>query len=433
MPLFNITKVKASITLLLTTLCFIASSQDASDKVSQQTQMTPSEIIEMLDKAEQSQKSHLNTDAVNHAVKGAQQNTFKLQEGEGSQLQKIKEYDPSLLKAEEKNSNPLWDSFYEGANQQQSFSEKAQRYGDVKAFILVSLSMPAISLEKIFTEVAYQYPNEDIIFVFQGWEAPHFSLFNSRVNKLLPTEKAPVVVIDPTIFKKLEVSEVPYFAINLGDKGWKKVAGDVSYFSAVEEANSHYEKFVPIGKTYPISEPNILDYIYDKIEKADWDSQIAQATDKLIQQKSSQVNLQNAVTSYRYLVDGTVTINDDISSQDSDFVDAGTTVNPLEHMNFTSQYAIIDATSATQLGILRHWKTIHSNVKMMTTTLPDVQIRSKLTKEFGEVHQIDPLLTKRFGLERVPSLVYQNGHKLVVEVVQHDIDLKQLNPIGAVQ
>ena len=36
------------------------------------------------------------------------------------------------------------------------------------------------------------------------------------------------------------------------------------------------------------------------------------------------------------------------------------------------------------------------------------------------IYQVDPMLDERFGLERVPSMVYQDGIMLAVDVLSPD-------------
>lgn len=320
----------------------------------------------------------------------------------------------------------LWNTLAQASQQQSLLTKKQERYGGVKTYILVSLSMPVTSLETLFTEVGYLKNKSDIVFVFQGWPAPNFNAFLAKVDKLMPLDHEPNVVVDPTIFKTLEVNEVPFFAIKTEDKGWKKVLGDVSLSRAINEANSHYDRFTPIGPIYPIIEPNMLDYIYKKIEETNWEEAISKATNKLIDKQPSRVDLPLSNDSYQYFVDGTVTINEDVSVKGESIVEPGHKVNPLDHISLSKAYAIIDVSSSAQLDIVRYWKKSHRNVKVITTVLPSFKEKHALEGEFGTIHQLDPMLAKRFGLEKVPSIVYQKGNGLIVEVVKHDVDLSEV-------
>jgi len=377
--------------------------------------------------------SKVNTDKfdkseiITEVVDKAKGNKYKISKNYTTNLLKPKNIDSkALYQSTKKTDETLWNALANASQQQATLTQKQERYGGVKTFILVSLSMPIPSLETLFTEVGYLENKEDIVFVFQGWQAPNFNAFIAKVDRLMPLGHEPNVVVDPTIFKKLDVSEVPFFAIKTENKGWKKVLGDVSLNLAIIEANSHYEIFKPIGPIYPIAEPNMLDYIYKKIEETDWEQQITAATNKLIDKQASNVDLPLSDISYRYLVNGTVTINEDIKVDGESVVEPGQQVNPLEHMSLSKSYAIVDVSSKTQLDIVRYWKRSHINVKVITTELPAYIDKHELEGEFGEIHQLDPLLAKRFGLERIPSIVYQKGMELVVEVVKHDLKIKEL-------
>ncbi|GAA5143668.1 TrbC family F-type conjugative pilus assembly protein [Thalassotalea piscium] len=360
-------------------------------------------------------------------IEAAKKNSYKLEQEQKDQIRKS----PSLsivdtTPATEDEQSDLWTALEATGKQLGQMTKRQKRYEGVDTFILISLSMPEDSLSRLFTEVAYQYPDGNVVLVFQGWQPPNFNQFISNVSKLYPDDKAPAVVVDPTVFKTLEVTEVPFFAIQTKDKGWKKVLGDVSLFRAKEEALSHYDKFTPIGKTFPIIEPNLLDYIYKKIEETDWNSQIEDATASIIDKKKAIVDLPNAHQSYSYMVDGTVTINEDIEFKGKRVATAGEQINPLTNIVFTKQYAVIDVNSKTQREIVRYWKKNHRNVKVISTTLPDFKTKYDLEEEFGQIDQLDPMVSQRFGLEKIPSLIVQKGDKLKVDVVQHDFEFKSI-------
>lgn len=329
-----------------------------------------------------------------------------------------------------KDISPLWKALSSVNAQHKEMNQKQLRYEGVTTFILVSLSMPKSSLEELFTEIAYQHEDEGIVFVFQGWPASHFNEFIRKIHALFPEGKSPVVAIDPTVFKRLNVDKVPFFAIDTKEKGWKKVLGDVTYARAVEEAYSHYEIFRPIGKIFPISEPNMLDYIYKKIQETDWDKQIKQATNNLVEKKKAVVDLPYAGNSYRYMVDGSVKFKKDVEVNGQLLVHEGDVVNPFSVMGLSSRYAIVDLSDPNQVEILRYWRNKYSNIKLISTTLPSFKNKYDLESEFGVIHQLDPLLAKRFALEKIPSLVYQDGSRLAVEVIQHDIKLSELKIKG---
>ena len=202
----------------------------------------------------------------------------------------ITEYLPNKVQDEHFNgSGELWDALAEANASAAKMNTKDTRYGDdVKAFVMISMSIPEQSLQRLFIEAAYQYPDEEIIFVFQGFTPQKLNELVSQVHRHIPDGAEVAVVVDPTFFDTLEVDEVPFFAVST-DSGWKKVLGDVSIFNAIEEAENHYATVAPIGKTYPIIEPNILHYIYDKIEQVDWNAQIENATQELVNRREGVV------------------------------------------------------------------------------------------------------------------------------------------------
>lgn len=323
----------------------------------------------------------------------------------------------------------LWQEISNASqNLPQMTEQKNTRYGDnIDVFVLVSLSMPLRSLETLVAEIQYEYSDKNVIIVFQGYDTSNPNETMYQISQFAPEKNVNNlgIVVDPTFFIQLEVTEVPYFAIKDASGNWKRVLGDITLTEAFSESESQYDEFRAVGRTYPISEPNLITYIHKKIEETDWNTQIHNATQKVLDRQTS-VDLLPANSSYTYLVDGSSTIERDIVYEDKLFVPAGTVVNPLDEIVFSKKYAFLDIASASQLDILRVWKAKNNNLKVITTRMLEPSRMQLLSQEFGEIHQLDPLLSRRFGLEYVPSLVSQKGSKLQVEVVQHDLKLAQV-------
>jgi hypothetical protein len=324
------------------------------------------------------------------------------------------------------NDGGIWNELAQANQQAAEMTKPKKKYEGIETFILISLSMPKSSLERLFTEVYYQYDPSKILFVFQGWKAPDFAEFLTELRSNLPEGVDPQIVVDPSIYKKLEVKEVPFFAMMMENGEWKRVRGDVTYAMAIAEAKSQYNSFKPVGKLFPISEPNQLDYIYQKLATVDWQNQIEQATSKLKKGFESKVFLPVADSTYSYIVDGTVKFNKSAKFKDHVLVNKGDAINPLDYSPLSHQYVVLDITSDKQRKILDFWKTKFSNIKVISTVLPDMQQKYGLEKKYGIINQANNLLIKRFGLERVPSIVFQKSNKLKVEVMSVDADLSHL-------
>ena len=135
------------------------------------------------------------------------------------------------------------------------------------------------------------------------------------------------------------------------------------------------------------------------------------------------MHLPNATASYSYLVNPTVTLDENIVEGEQLYASQGQSINPLTVMSLTKQYAVIDPNDENQISIARWWKQRFPMLKVLVTYFSSPAETQLLSDEFGKIDQVDPLLSRRFGLEAVPSLVFQEDLSLKIEVIKYDLDL----------
>jgi conjugal transfer pilus assembly protein TraW len=199
------------------------------------------------------------------------------------------------------------------------------------------------------------------------------------------------------------------------------VIGNVNLSQVIQYAENDNYAGEAVGRIYPIAEPSMLDEMIARANEIDWDTMKADAIDKLLAAQKARIDIPRTVTSYSYYVDPTVTIEEDIYVHDNQLlVAAGTRINPLEHMPLTKRYLIFDVSDDTQIPLLRYLVDQYPFSKIISTRLPSSELRAPLHEEFGMIYQVDPMLHERFGLERVPSMVYQDGIMLAVDVLSPD-------------
>ena len=275
--------------------------------------------------------------------------------------------------------------------------------------------MPKISLERLFLESVYQFPNKNLVFLFQGWNAPNLKEFMSELFQNFESiEKAPSVAIDPTVFNTLDVKEVPYFALKNKKGEWKGVLGDVTINQAFNESENHYSDNSPVGRTYPIKEQNMLSYIEQKIKTYDFNKDIKTTSDNFMKDRFD-IDLLVSKESRSYYVDPTTVIKKAIMHKDKVIVAPGTKVNPLQYMPLTKDYVFIDATDKTQVEIAKKWRLKNKRMTLITTKMPKAESTLKmLVENFDKIYEVDQLLKRRFGITHIPSKVSQKG--LVLEV-----------------
>lgn len=296
--------------------------------------------------------------------------------------------------------------------------QKQKKYGeDIEAYIAISMSIPEASLKSLLAELSNEFKDRNVILAFQGAKPGELSKLAFFIERMIPKEAGQFdVVIDPTIFNKLEVEAVPYFAIKT-QKGWRKVLGDVSFSQALYLADIDYDIFQAAGPVYEIEEPNMLDVIQSKLANFSGEKYIEGASKKLLEGEPSRVNLLLATKDMEYLVDPTSTIKEDLVFEGVMFAPAGTQINPLEHLPLANSFAFIDVTKQEQVALARQWQSKHQNLRLLTTVMPQAEETGRLINEFGFISQINELVVTRFGLSHYPALAYQVENKIQVEVI----------------
>jgi conjugal transfer pilus assembly protein TraW len=321
------------------------------------------------------------------------------------------------------SESQLWKQLEAASSQMnlQSVRQQSKYPDDMYMFILISLSMPVNDLKTMMYDMTYQYPDKQMVLVLNGALNNDVSALVNYLWKLMPDEMEVPVVIDPNVFKSFDPPGVPYFAVQRAPDDWRQVIGNVNLSQVIQYAENDNYAGEAVGRIYPIAEPSMLDEMIARANEIDWDTMKADAIDKLLAAQKARIDIPRTVTSYSYYVDPTVTIEEDIYVHDNQLlVAAGTRINPLEHMPLTKRYLIFDVSDDTQIPLLRYLVDQYPFSKIISTRLPSSELRAPLHEEFGMIYQVDPMLHERFGLERVPSMVYQDGIMLAVDVLSPD-------------
>jgi hypothetical protein len=313
----------------------------------------------------------------------------------------------------------LWQALQEAQANMNLAEMKQTRYPtDMYIYLLVSMSIPAENLKGMMYDMAFAYPDKQIVLVFQGALNNDVESMVQYLYRYMPDDMSVPIVIDPIIFNAFEPPGVPFYAIQIEPDNWKGVLGNVPISQAIQYAEKPQYDGKPVGRLYPIVEPNMLDEIHAKIRSMDWEKIKQTSKDKLLAKQQTHVELPDATQSYSYLVDMTVTIEQDIVAHNDEVIVAqGEQINPLRYMPLSKHYIFVDADNDTHIPLLRYLKAQHPLSTVISTTLPEAAERKALFEEFGEIYHLDPLLAERFGLERVPSIAYQHKDMLAVDVL----------------
>jgi len=289
-------------------------------------------------------------------------------------------------------------------------------------YVYISLSMPAQALREMFVEALTKADLPPTIFVLRGWHPPDIYGVVNELNSLFPEKDdlraLPNVQINPVLFRDAGVKVVPTFIAKQEQGVWGILRGTTSLSDAVEKIRAGQYAGKTFGPVYEIEEPDILALIDERLAKVNWDEQIKKAKEGVFK-KTTGSELQEAREDDSYLVDLTIGVNRNLSAPGGEvFARQGETVNPFDYITVQRKYIFFDANVAEQREVARQWIK-ETSYATLITTLPveDPEKRSAMLKEMGQpVHEVNSLLVKRFQLRAVPSIAYQEGRMLRVDV-----------------
>ncbi|MBK9132434.1 MAG: type-F conjugative transfer system protein TraW [Gammaproteobacteria bacterium] len=181
-----------------------------------------------------------------------------------------------------------------------------------------------------------------------------------------------------------------------------------------------------VGPVYPIAEQDMLVTIGNRLKALEENGGLerieeeSKARYQSYAERLTGVALPRATRNRTYYVDPSITIPYDIKdSQGRLLYPAGTTVNPLEHMNLSKKLIFFDGDDPAQVEWTRSiLKQNPAQIKLILTNGPVM----KLMKEWQARLYFDQRnrLASRFGIQGVPAVVSQDGSRL--KVVEHNLN-----------
>lgn len=356
-----------------------------------------------------------NLPTANEAVLSSKSNVLELTQSDISELQSspdFKQFQLEFADAIGMSASPE-----ELAKMEKK--QNAEKYGeDIDVYVAISTSMPESSIESLINELSYEHSDKNVIVALRGTEKGQFSRMSFNLNSMIPSDTNGQfdIVIDPTIFDSLEITQVPMFVIKT-DKGWRKVLGDIPLSQAFYHSKKDYDLFEAAGPVYDIKEPNQIAVIKEQLKDLDTDELVNNSKQKIRSGQEANVILDLAYQDDEYLIDPTISIKKDLVFEGVLFAPAGTTINPLKTLPLKGQFAFVDLSIPSHIEQLRKWKLTHSSLRVMTTKILEESKQADLVKEFGFISQINELMVTRFGLTHIPSIAFQEDLSVRVEVV----------------
>lgn len=175
-----------------------------------------------------------------------------------------------------------------------------------------------------------------------------------------------------------------------------------------------------ISQTYKIAENDLAEVFKMRVAKAVQNGTWAKEMDK--QAKKIQAYVDNptgmrlpTVRNYsaRYF-DPSITLDQDIVDQNNRvIVSKGTRVNPLDRISYNKALCFFDANDAKQIEWIKSMCLDLVTAKAIAINGPVMKVMEDLDARLFFDQQ--GILTKKFGIKAVPSMVRQTGNVFVIE------------------
>lgn len=263
--------------------------------------------------------------------------------------------------------------------------------------IFVSMSMPDTSLQQLFAQ-AQRLGGRLIL---KGLVNNSFKATQQKIMDLQI-----IVDIDPTLFEKYQVSQVPTFV-----KGGHKLLGNVS----AEFAVNNITKSGVHGATFKIAEISLLELIEQRLQQLDQHTvkqqqlQIQTKIKQSIESPKPVTGLKLAQKYRRKTYDPSTKVTKNILDQSGRVVvKAGTKINPLDYVSFGQALTIIDAADTEQVN----WAKRQNGLIVLVNGRP-LQLEQQL--QVPVYFDQGGRIVARFGIQALPAKVSQQGKLLVIE------------------
>ena len=330
-------------------------------------------------------------------------------------------------------------------------------------YLLVSLSMPDEVLKGYFAEAKLLGAR----IVIRGLlDAPSsgtgpvklsFKATGERFRQLMGTDEAllAAVSIDPVLYGRLDVSEVPALAIVKGEHdavviGWTSVrhmlevlarderpyrvlsewfdrrqrgflqGGPTSEPMPILPVPSGHRRIRTDSPTWSIAERDMKAVLSDAVTRADWNAIKRRAEAATVRKihRGPQLPLPEAQQPRSFLVDATVRFPDDVTDPKTGilYIRAGSVVNPLDKVTLHSTLIFFNGNSEEQVRWVQHYLLAHDDRALkLIVTEGDVGPLGRLLHR--PVYWANQLMYDRFGVVAVPSLVTQEGNRFRVQEI----------------
>ena len=266
--------------------------------------------------------------------------------------------------------------------------------------IFVSMSLPVTSLKQLFAQAS----KNNVRLIMRGLVNNSFKDTQRKIQEL-----GIIVDIDPTLFDKYQITQVPTFV-----KGQHKLMGNVS----LAYAKQHLQEEGKHGATFKIAEQSFLEVLQQRLNNLDkatiakQQRQLQHRVKQSIERPRPVAGLAKARQHRVWTYDPSTTIKRNIyDHQGRVVVKAGRQINPLDYLSFGKPLILIDATDKQQLD----WALRQKGELVLTKGAP-LELERKLQQNvyFDQGGRI----VAKFGIKALPARISQQGKLLQVEEVK---------------
>ena len=291
--------------------------------------------------------------------------------------------------------------------------------------IFVSRGMPLADLKDVVAQAAGR---DDVRVVFRGIDENEnikdFFLFIRTLLNEAKVKEPPEIDIDPMIFKKHNVVAVPQIFLMNGDKVLAYARGvyGVEWIHEQYDKNGRAGDLGRYGEMDEITEIDLVELMKSRLSKIDME-QIRKKAISRFWERTKFTQLTTATVDRELKLDPSIVVSSDIRSPEGDIIAAaGTKLNPLDIMPFTTRLVVFDPLNKKELDVVD--RIIEdtprtSRVQLLVTRLSREsgwEDKENIEARFGHpVYLLTDDVRARFNLMHTPSLVYASNRYFYVK------------------
>ncbi len=168
------------------------------------------------------------------------------------------------------------------------------------------------------------------------------------------------------------------------------------------------------GKLYEIKEESMLSYVKRKAGEIDlralWESMVKKIEESYAGHSLVSLDVPSATEERVRYIDPSVVVRNPLYDHTGKMISPAGTVNPLDHISLSKSIIVL-----REDQLKRALKKISGNGEKPILILTDGDIRRASSLAGEVVYKASPFILRRLQIEKVPSIVTQEGQKLRVK------------------